>query len=736
MKRVTWKRTVLILMAAVLLFGMTANLVLADDGLTPGMDDAAQNSGNSNFIDYRDNYALDTEKISFFKNPMATTFDGAANGLFALQKGLATIQIYLFQIALEANILDLLEQFITPFIDSMRTIIFEGFSVFFISLCALLLLVKLAANRQAQAISGLLQILLVVTLAFIFYNHPVEMMKMAGDVTNEISDAVLEGPYNAINVSGANTSMEGKVAALVWNVMVHKPWQTAEFGSIETAEAYEDDILKYTPESDERKELVKKLAEEEGLFSKSVSHQLERIFTLLVLGTLNLLIFLFLTAFCVLIVGYQFLTLGYMMLGVFVFMLALIPYFGTEIVKRWALRIASACGTKILLSFILSLLLVFMDAMYKFIDTEGLLYTLFMIIIIISMIYIKRKEILGLFTDFRANNITISGTYQTMHRALDKDLNMVHNLNNIYSMRKQDKQEPALHLGDNQQNGSGKSPYGQSSYNGLNGYSGDRFGPAGHDQREGGRSGGRSSMDYVRSDMDPSGHVHGAAGSDLKTAIQDMSRYLKRAEEMLQKHYEKSKTDSEESAERKGGAPEYGAFVRRTDAVRSLGAGQFDQRDISALARMMKNVEQRGGNIDSVRVGGRTEVSASTRRPANLFDRSAISGEAEHGAGPSVAPAAQKRMKLGINYFRENFGEEKGEEFFDAMSRKYDSLTVAGFGSTEKLSYAQVQRQLKEKEKADQNQKKAAAHGGGGQAINMRDIAAANMEESGDDHGR
>jgi ABC-type multidrug transport system fused ATPase/permease subunit len=419
MKTKTGKRTALLLLTVILLFAVTASFVFAEDGLTPDLDEAATNSGDANFIKYRDNYSLDTEKISFFKNPMSTTFDGAANGLFAMQKGLATVQIYLFQIALESNILDLLEEFINPFIDSMRNYIFEGFSLFFISICALVLLLKLAANRQTQAVSGLLQILLIVTLAFIFYNHPVDMMKAAGDLTEGVSDAVMEGPYNAINGESSDASMEGKVSALIWNLMVHKPWQTAEFGSIEKAREYEGDILKLKPESDERKELIEKLAKEEGLFSKSLTHQLERVFTLLVLGVMNLLIFLFLTAFCVLIVGYQFLILVYMLLGVFIFLLALIPYFSIELVKRWALRILSACGTKILLAFFLSLLLVFMDAMYKFTDTQGLLFTLFMIIVIIAMIYIKRKEIVGLFTGFRAGNMTVPAAYQTMNRALE-----------------------------------------------------------------------------------------------------------------------------------------------------------------------------------------------------------------------------------------------------------------------------------------------------------------------------
>lgn len=717
MRTNTGKRTAMLLMTVILLLTVTANFVFAEDGLTPDLDEAATNSGDVNFIKYRDNYSLDTEKISFFKNPMSTTFDGAANGLFAMQKGIATIQIFFFQVALESNILDLLEEFITPFIDSMRTFIFEGFSLFFISICTLLLLLKLAANRQAQAVSGLLQILLIVTLAFIFYNHPVEMMKTAGDVTEAVSDAVMEGPYNAVNGNSTNTSMEGKVAVLVWNLMVHKPWQTAEFGSIEKAEVYEDEILKLAPESVERKELVEKLAKEQGLFSKSLMYQLERIFILLVLGIMNLIIFLFLTAFCVLIVGYQFLILIYMLLGIFVFLLALIPYFSIELVKRWAYRILSACGTKILLAFFLSLLLVFMDAMYKFIDTKGLLFTLFMIIVIIAMVYIKRKEILGLFTGFRAGNLTIPGAYQTMNRAFDQDLNMVHNLNTAYTMRKQDEQEAAT-LSRSSRRSKLESKSMEASEE-----SSDSAGKAAT------RPGTRAAMEGVHSRRESMSNQE-SAGGELKTAAgsiarstQDMSRYFKKAEDLLQKQYEKSRTEAEETGERKGIEPEYGDFVRRTNAVRSLGAGQFDQRDVSNLARIIQLVEKRGGNLDELVVGSTAELHREVRRPANLFDKSSNSGEAVPGAVSSGQAVMQKPQKLGIDYFKETFGDEKGEEFYAAMSRKYDALTVDSFGNNDKLTYAQVQRQLKEREQGQSGETKK-----GEQAVKM--------SKHGEEHGK
>lgn len=56
--------------------------------------------------------------------------------------------------------------------------------------------------------------------------------------------------------------------------------------------------------------------------------------------------------------------------------------------------------------------------------------------------------------------------------------------------------------------------------------------------------------------------------------------------------------------------------------------------------------------------------------------------------------------------FKETFVEEKGEGFYTAMTRKYDEFTVDGFGSSEKLTYAQVQRQLKERERSKEPKKK------------------------------
>lgn len=671
------KRILLLLFMILLTAGFAANTVFAEDGLYPDLPEAAQESGDENLIRYRDNYYLDTVKMGI-TDAIPAMFAGMANALLSFQKGLATIQITVLGIAMDANALELFEGLVPPFVDSMKIYLFEGFATFFISVCGLVLLIRFVTNRQAQAVSGLFQVLLILSLAYLFYNHPVELLKNADEVVQEVSGEVLQAPYEAVNGAGSGDSLEGKVSSLVWTIMVHKPWQIAEFGSVQKANVYEQEILIHAPESDERKNAVKELASSENLFSKSASWQIERITTLVFIGIINLVVFLCLTLLSGMIFAYQFLILVYMILGIFVFLLALLPYFGIELIKRWGIRILAACSTKILLAFFFSLLIVFMSAIYTFIDTKGLLYTLFVMVAMIAILYLKRKEIASMFTGFRAANTVASEIY---------------------------------HAGDAAWNmGTGNLSYGP--YNPYAGQQSSRM--RGNTRSESSAGSGAASAPPsapAAAMISQNGQESAAAMKDaadsIKKTTQDLNRYYKKAEELLQKQYEKSKAESEEDAQRKGEAPQYGAFVRRSDAVRSLGAGQFDQRDISSVARILQRVEKSGGDMNRVIAGSEKELHTQARRPSSLSDRGGNSGEAAHGtADDSDQAKPQQQAKRGVEFFRENFGEEKGEEFYSAMTRKFDTIKVDSFSSTDKLTYAQVQRQLKEKEKGGVSERK------------------------------
>jgi hypothetical protein len=263
-----------------------------------------------------------------------------------------------------------------------------------------------------------------------------------------------------------------------------------------------------------------------------------------------------------------------------------------------------------------------------------------------------------------------------MNRALDKDYNVLHNFNTMRKHGARDYENPSLSSASNQSTASKQSTSTPSRMSSV----------------------GDSAKGSQETSVESVAAMKQAAGSITKST-QDMSRYFHKAEELLQRQYDKSKSEAEETAEKSGSEAEYGNFVRRTNSVRALGAGKFDQRDISSVARILQRVEKSGGDMEHVIAGSKSDLSQEVKRPSNLFDRSANNGESASGLQGSAPAMNQKVTRQGIDYFKDNFGAEKGEEFFAAMSDKFDPMTVYSFSSAEKLSYAQVQRQLKEREK-------------------------------------
>lgn len=697
----------------------------AEDGLYENLDESAKESGDSNLIKYRDNYEIDTEKISFFKDPGSVLLNMSVNFLFGLQKDLTKMVISVFNFSMTLNLSELFKTFLEPFIAGMKGTIFDRFAVFMISICAFIFLVRTITNRQGQVYSGILALLLIIVLAFAFYAHPMELLDGLDSVSTELSNSVMDAPYDTISGKAGSEagSSTGKSSAVIWNLFVHKPWQIIEFGSVKKAQGYETDILKLKPGSDQRKEKVEELASKEGFFSKTLTTQTGRCITALILLILNIFLIAVIMLFCLLILGYQFLLLVYMMLGIFVFLLALIPYYGMELVKRWGMRMFSTSCIKVLLVFFLSLLMVFMTVIYGFVDEFGLLSTLVIIVVMSAMIYLKKGEIIGLFSNFNISNMNLKTPEQVMNRAMSQDMNAVNGI-----------RTKAEAFSSNREAGSGEfnnakasSEFEMGSMVGKRRTSGgESFESIRNDEmakEEQSQDQDIQAFQAVRMPYSTYKQEHAdcktlgdfdqeskeitvlapmkKASESLLGYTQDLGRFFRRAEELLETAYEKSKEESEEDAAHSGKDPEYGNFVSRTNAVRSLGAGHFDPRDISKTAHMIRNYEEKGGDISQIEVSGKgisygPRASSDVRRPAGL---SAASNEHKESAGISnVEPIRQAAGPSGLEYFKKTFGEEKGEKFYGNMQGKYNSVNLERFTSDEKLSYAQVQRKLKQEE--------------------------------------
>lgn len=651
----------------ILILGVTTQASFADD-MYKNIDKAAEKSQNEFFINDRNNYQIDTEKISFFKEPFSVVLNGLTNLIFTLQTELATVTISIFSFSLTTNISGILSEFMEPFIQQMRSTIWEAFAAVLIGIGAFWMLMQYSRRGYAQLLSHAVALVVIVTCTLAFYQYPVQLLAGVDSMTTDVSNAVMEGAYSA-TTGDMDANLEGKTSALVWNLLVHEPWQILEFGSVKTAKQHEKEILEKKPSSDARQDLVNKLAKSDGLFSKSAGYQSGRLGSALILLLFNLLIMIVLMAFSVLLIGYQFLILVYLLIGVFVFLLALVPYFGTNLVKRWVMQLAGTACTKILVAFFLSVLLVFMGVIYGFTDKYGLVPTMFMIIIMIAMVYLYRHKFIALFTGYTSGTMT-----QPIHmasRAIDKEFNALKGLHTLSTKLNWNNSGNTRNVGD-------RLELPQEPAKGSYRHMGS----------------GRQGVQDVDTGVTDLRQNFTEVGQSAVA----MSQYFKLAEEMLEKQYSKSKAKSEARALASGQDVEYSNFVRRTDSVRELGAGKFDQRDITSLARIAQMVEQKGGDPKRVLLENDQDAlkyRRSAHRPTSVTDAARQDGSTDTNRNVGETPTAPPSIRVGLAYFKENFGDEKGENLYADLSKKYGQKKIDQFQSQEVLSYAQVLKQVR-----------------------------------------
>ena len=261
-------------------------------------------------------------------------------------------------------------------------------------------------------------------------------------------------------------------------------------------------------------------------------------------------------------------------------------------------------------------------------------------------------------------------------------------------------------------------------------------------QRREDRSGTRETSDATQQD----GHDTGRSSEQVQQSednngLQQMQgRVLqgeyftgedyKKAEEILEQNYQLSKLKSERTAKESGELAQYSDFVQRTDAIRELGGGSmFDDRDILKTARILQRTEAAGGSMDDL-IGDPQERNSGDRnlsrqeelRPQSVMDYMSETTQEElrvNNTDSVVAAASDYRdsdihkghenvgdvvaeqstavqaERQGLSFFKEQFGEEKGEKYYEKMCSKYGEEVVSQFSSEEQVSYSAVNQILR-----------------------------------------
>ncbi|NCE98826.1 CD3337/EF1877 family mobilome membrane protein [Emergencia sp. 1XD21-10] len=706
----------------------------ADDGIFAALDEV---KAKGSFLEYRDNYYLDMEDVSILSSPGAVIFNMLANGIFGWSKNIGCLTAVATRFALGVDIYNLIRDFIEPFFNSMRKIVFDSYATYFIAIAAFYFLVQLLRNRHSQVISGLLAVTMIIAVGLFFYARPMFVLSTLNGITTELSSTVMDAPYDTLTDEDSDEATAGdKSVVLIFNVMVHSQWQYLEFGSMKQAQNHEASILPLEVDSDERLDYISEL-EKPGLTKGNTAAQIERFGLALIFFIFDLLLLIIILGFSVLILGYQFFVLFLAILGTFIFVLALIPGYGTRLLRRWALKLLSSSAVKIILVFFMAILFIIMNFLYTATATYGLLPVLFMMLSMCLIVALKRKEIAELFLGTSGGKVVgaagdiAHGTYSELTGLKDK----LSDLRRGQEREMDDEEDDERERREDRLNRRTNEYLSEEE---LRRYR--RQMDAG--QRREDRSGTRETSDATQQD----GHDTGRSSEQVQQSednngLQQMQgRVLqgeyftgedyKKAEEILEQNYQLSKLKSERTAKESGELAQYSDFVQRTDAIRELGGGSmFDDRDILKTARILQRTEAAGGSMDDL-IGDPQERNSGDRnlsrqeelRPQSVMDYMSETTQEElrvNNTDSVVAAASDYRdsdihkghenvgdvvaeqstavqaERQGLSFFKEQFGEEKGEKYYEKMCSKYGEEVVSQFSSEEQVSYSAVNQILR-----------------------------------------
>lgn len=572
--------------------------VLADtpsnDPLTAASPDipdlfSPENNSEPYLTTYKDNYYLDITTGMF---SIDTTTNALANVVFDVQKGLAYLLVLAFYYAFEFSFFEWFKDLVQLFIQNMQTQLFNNLSMIILACMGFYFFVKTLQRQTIQVWIAFFQTVVILAFAMYFYTHPVQILQQIDTGTKEISKMVLTGT----STGGSGTSATVKASNEIWVVFVHKPWQYLEFGNKTLADHKTDQVLKMQPGKD-RTQIFKDL-EKSNQFS-STNMGIKRIgFEIMYLIPM-FVTFIILSALCLLVLGFQVLTIMIFLFGVIVFVLALIPSFGPKVLGNWALQVAAAAGTKIILVFFLSMMVAFNSALFTHAEEKGWIITLILQLIIFIIIYLKRDSFVEMFMVMKKTIQNPAAANKMLMRAGDPNYAFAGgSYRKGYANRHMRKDDT-----DEKYNRRSRYEYEEGEEEDSSGRGYERIrasAPIKESPEYAEERTQRAVNDFDNNGVPDSMENKSSSQNSSNGHQHEIKQLLKRAEEVLAKQVEVLKQEAEIKAKRRGTAPEHDPRVRKAAAREKMNLPRFEAKEIQSMAKEIERVERAGGNTDDL----------------------------------------------------------------------------------------------------------------------------------------
>lgn len=631
----------------------------------PRMDTLFDGRNDSPYLNqYRENYALDCVEPGTLsaKEQFENAINSLANVLFQVQLNTGYLLVAIFYYSFEIDIYQIFSPLLTSFVTEMKTSLFDELSLIAISILGLYFVVKLIQNQRTQVWVAILQTAIIVAFSMFFFTQPLKLLQGVDSGSKGIARQVLTGTFKATNEGRAPESAVIAAANNIWQIFVHQPWQMLEFGNISVAKTQEQRILTMPVGSDERKAYIKDMARGKQYFTTDWG--MKRLGLILLYFIPLLILFIVIALLCLLMLAYQFLTVLYSMMGVFIFILALIPFFGIQLIQNWFMKIIGAGSIKIVVCFCVSFLLSCVSVLFGTTESYGWFITLLLEVTVIVTIVWKKDELFEMFTALRLAPTNAKALQSKMMR----DVNVEQKIHEYAKNRRMKKNgmEYGESGGYEEEISSRRSSYTGGSRKGS--YSGNSF-------------------EAIEDKALEASMIQNMA-NQASQKNEDLRQLMKKAEEVLDKMYAVSRADSEERARITGKPPEYTEFVEKVDTREKLGAPRFEQREIQAVADEIQRILKAGGNPEEIITQGRAR-QREAERPASVME---IVNEPQQQPAEEKTPPVdyEKLNEEYTNEFNTLYGRTYDTSFMQGLTRKY------GHGNVRQVMDSMVKRQERE----------------------------------------
>lgn len=598
---------------------------------------------NSKYLnEYKDNYYLDMVKYNIIKNPEGS-INNVANVMFSSQKTLGYFLVVLFYYCFEFDLFKIFEKEIILIQNTLKETIFDEFSAVAISLIAIFFAIKTVKDQRAEVWIAILQILIVLVVANYFMLKPVEALHGVDRLTKEISKNVLVGTYKA---TGQGDPESATIAATntIWQVFVHNPWQILEFGDNSFSKKHEDEILRLSPESEKRKSLVKDLSSDKYF---TVTSGMKRV-GFMILYSIPLMVKAFLVmALCLIKIGYDFFTIFFIMGGPFVFILALVPFFGIRVVQNWFMKILSFQGVNIVVTFILAVISVLDTVLFSLTKDYGWLIVLTFQLVIALIIFLKPDVFIDLFTGIK----TAASNPASVNRQMRKDVNIEKNLKKGYlknaAKASSEAYNNTLKGASNVKNkvkaGVVKTKEGAKNIK-------DKVGPKASNMTKNYEAKNKEKQNFRKSMVE--------------------------AEGILDQQYEDQKQTAEDKAEKLDKDVEYPDFVRKVQTREKLGVSRFEERDVISVANQLNKIKEMGGSSSDL-IKEDPKNKEQIKRPKNI-DTNEYAKNSDKNESTPLRKNTKDYSKEYVDDFNKKYNKNYKPVFMEKLIKNHGRENVKG----------------------------------------------------------